>query len=399
MGALTAVAVRHATKPGRYQDGDGLMLVVKDSGTRSWLVRIQVDGKRRDFGLGSAKTVSLSEARDKAMELRKLYRSGIDPVAQKMAARLERQTIPTFRQAATSAHEELVAGWRNGKHRKDWLSSLRAYAFPSHGSIRIDLIDAPMVRDLLLPIWLEKPETARRVRQRVRSVMDWAVTKGYRPSLDLSGLSKGLPKQPRSDNHFAAMPYEKLPDFVAKVRTDPETVGRLALLFTIHTAARSGETRGATWAEIDLEARQWSIPGSRMKAGKDHVVPLNDAAMAVLERAALLKTAHDQPIFPGKGGKPISDMTMSKIMREMELPFTVHGMRSSFKDWAVESTSFPDAVSEAALAHMDANRVRAAYRRTDFLKMRADLMAAWARHLEGDGADVVSITTGKKQAA
>lgn len=177
------------------------------------------------------------------------------------------------------------------------------------------------------------------------------------------------------------MPYEDVPAFYAKLQNEPETVGRLALMFTMLAAARSGETRGATRAEIDLDAHLWSIPGSRMKAGKDHVVPLNDAAMAILERAALPKAEHEKPVFPGKSGKPISDMTMSKIIRDMKLPFTVHGMRSSLKDWAVECTSFPDAVSEAALAHVDANRVRAAYRRTDFLKMRAELMAIWGRHV------------------
>jgi integrase len=393
MGSLTAMAVKGATKPGRYQDGDGLMLIVKESGARSWQVRLQVDGKRRDFGLGSAKTVSLSEAREKAAELRKLFRGGVDPVAQKKAAKMARLTIPTFKEAAEAAHADLVAGWRNGKHRRDWLSSVKAYAFPTLGEIRIDHVEAPMVRDLLLPIWLEKPETARRVRQRVRAIIDWAVAKGFRQSLDLSGIGKGLPKQRRANNHFAAMPYDELPAFVAKLNEAPDSMGRLALLFTIFTAARSGETRGATWQEIDLEKQIWSIPGNRMKAGRDHSVPLNDGAIAILEKVKLFRLDKYSLLFPGKGGKALSDMTMSKILRDMELPFTVHGMRSSFKDWAVECTSFPDAVSEAALAHADTNRTRASYRRTDFFKMRCDLMAAWDRQISGAHDNVVPLVS------
>jgi integrase len=395
MGKLSAMAVKGATRPGSYQDGNGLFLIVKESGARSWLLRMQVEGKRRDFGLGSGKAVSLAEAREKAVELRKLCRSGVDPVAEKHAARLARATIPTFRTAAETAHGELVAGWRNEKHRKDWLSSLQSYAFGTLGDVRIDRIDAPIVRDALLPIWLDKPETARRVRQRIRGVIDWAVAKGYRPSLDLSGLGRGLPKQPKTDNHFAAMPYNEVPAFFRQVKQAPETVGRMALMFTILTAARSGETRGATWAEIDLGTRQWSIPGKRMKAGKDHVVPLSDAAIAILERAAIFGTGKRQPVFPGKGGKPLSDMTISKIMRDMEEPFTVHGFRSSFKDWAVECTSYPDAVSEAALAHLDANKVRASYRRTDFLKMRGDLMASWSTFVANERGAVVALLRAK----
>ncbi|WP_221793428.1 tyrosine-type recombinase/integrase [Aquisediminimonas sediminicola] len=381
MGKMTALGVKALTQPGRYQDGRGLMLLVKPSGSRSWQLRVQADGKRRDFGLGSANSVGLSEARTKADEIRKLYKSGVDPVAQRQAEKRAQILIPTFRVAAETAHAELVSGWRNVKHRADWLSSLERYAFGAIGDLRIDLIDGPMVRELLLPIWLEKPETARRVRQRVKGVLDWATTKGLRTSLDLSGLSKGLPRQPKSDNHFAAMDYENIPDFCATLKAAPETIGRLALLFTIYTAARSGETRGATWEEINLEAKQWTIPAERMKAGKEHIVPLSEPALAILKRMHEARTGiKSDPLFPGNLGKPLSDMTLSKILRDMELKVTVHGFRSSFKDWAVESTSFPDAVSEAALAHMDTNRVRAAYRRTDFLKMRVDLMAAWATH-------------------
>ena len=227
-----------------------------------------------------------------------------------------------------------------------------------------------------------------RVRQRVKLVVDWAAAKGYRPALDLSGIAKALPRQPKTESHFAAMPYEQVPAFIASLKASGETVSRLALQFLILTAARSGEVRGATWPEIDFEARTWTVPGIRMKAGKAHVVPLNDAAMAILERAKELRTKADAPIFPGTKGQPLSDMTMLKIMRDRSLPFSVHGFRSAFKTWAVEATSFPDAVSEAALAHIDANKVRAAYSRTDFRQQRTDLMAAWANFI-GNGSATV----------
>lgn len=378
MGKLTAVAVKAATKSGRYQDGNGLQLLVKASGAQSWVLRIQVNGKRRDIGLGSAATVTLKEAREKADELRRLYHRGADPLADRRAAKLAAAVIPTFRDAAIAAHGEHKDGWRNVKHRADWLSSLERYAFQALGNIRVDLVDAPTVRDVLLPIWLDRPETARRVRQRIKLVVDWAAAKGYRPALDLSGIAKALPRQPKSDSHFAAMPYEQVPDFVASLRASNETISRLALQFLILTAARSGEVRGATWPEIDLDARTWTIPGSRMKAGKAHVVPLSDAALAILARVQPIRAQADAPIFPGTKGQALSDMTMLKIMRDRSLPFSVHGFRSAFKTWAVEATSFPDAVSEAALAHIDANKVRAAYSRTDFRQQRTDLTAAWA---------------------
>jgi integrase len=396
MGKLTATGVKRAAlkEPGTYVDGDGLMLVVKASKNRtsvrrSWMLRVLVDGKRRDFGLGSADDVSLADARDKADTMRKQAKAGIDPVLQKRAAKLARLTIPTFQKAAESTHDEQKSSWRNEKHQGDWLSSLRLYVFPVLGDVRIDLIDAPMIRDVLLPIWLTKPETARRVRQRIRAVMGWAASNGYRPAIDLSVMDAGLPKQPKRDGHFAAMDWQDVPAFVAKVRAAPETVGRLALLFTLLTACRSGETRGALWEDFDLDAATWTIPSSRMKAGREHVIPLSAPALAILERAKLLRTENRKgvPVFPGRGGSPVSDMTMTKVMRDADQTASVHGFRSSFKDWASENTSFPDAVSEAALAHTDGNKTRRAYRRTDFFKMRVDLMAAWAAYVDGAGVE------------
>lgn len=397
---LSASAVKAAIKPGSYQDGAGLMLVVKAGGSRSWILRVQVEGKRRDFGLGSAYDVSLAEAREKADALRKLCRAGIDPVEQRKAERLAKLTIPTFKVAAEQTHAEQKSGWRNTKHRGDWLSSLKLYAYPALGELRVDKIDAPAIRDVLLPIWLAKPETARRVRQRIRAIMAWAASKGYRPALDMSVMDAGLPKQPKKDRHFAAMPWEAVPAFYRTLAAKSETVGRMALMFTIATAARSGEVRGATWREVDLEAAVWTIPGERMKAGKQHIVPLSAPALAILKRMAEMQSGKpDAPIFPGKQGQPLSDMSLTKIMRDMDISDTVHGFRSAFKDWASEATHFPDAVSEAALAHVDKDKTRAAYRRSDFFNLRKDLMAAWATYLTGPAGDVADLDEARRSKA
>jgi Arm DNA-binding domain len=240
MGKLTAIAVKAVSKPGRYQDGNGLQLFVKKSGAKFWVLRIQAGGKRRDIGLGSAASVALREARDKAAEFRKSYQRGADPLAERRAAKLATAAIPTFREAARIAHSEHKGGWRNVKHRADWLSSLERYAFALVGDMRVDLIDAPTVRDILLPIWLDQPETARRVRQRVKLVIDWATVKGYRSPLDLSGVTKALPRQPKSDSHFKAMLYEQVPAFVASLKASGDTLSRMALQCLILTAARFG---------------------------------------------------------------------------------------------------------------------------------------------------------------
>jgi integrase len=381
MGKLTAIGVKAANEPGRYQDGNGLQLFVKPSGAKSWVLRIQVDGKRKDIGLGSAADISLRDARDKAEEIRRLYRSGADPLEERRVAKLPPKTAPTFRESAIAAHGEHKNGWRNIKHRADWLSSLERFAFPTIGDVAVDEITAPKVRDVLLPIWLDRPETARRVYQRVRLVMDWAVINEHRPDIDLRRLARALPRQPKSENHFAAMPYEEVPAFVSSLREGKETISRLALQFLILTAARSGEVRGAVWREVNLAERIWTIPSEKMKAGKTHIVPLNDTAIAILKHVLLLRERDDSPVFPGTKGQPLSDMTLLKIMRDRSLPYSVHGFRSAFKTWAIEETSFPDAVSEAALAHIDGNKVRAAYSRTDFREKREALMATWDKFL------------------
>lgn len=385
MAKLTATAVRAARKPGRYHDGQGLMLLVKQSGARSWLLRIQVNGKRRDFGLGSASDVSLAEARERAIETRKLVRAGIDPVASKRASRAATAAIPTFREAAIAAHADHKGGWRNEKHRAQWLSTLQTHAFPTLGDARVDQVDAGMIANALRPIWLAIPETARRVRQRIAAVLDWAHGKGFRSAeAPTRSIGKLLARQPKKDGHFAAMDYANLPAFVTRLE-EGSSVGRLALRFLILTAGRSGEVRGTMWSEIDLERGLWTVPATRMKGGKSHVVPLSPSALVVLEAAKEGRTDRtDQLVFPGLHGKQLSDMTLTKALRTAGATnATVHGFRSSFRDWAAERTLFEGAVVEAALAHTNANRVEAAYRRTNYLEKRRSLMDEWAGFLAG----------------
>ena len=388
MGKLTATAVKAAREPGRYLDGDGLMLIVGDNGARRWMLRLQANGKRRDFGLGSAKDVSLAEAREGAAALRKQVLAGVDPVAEK---KREREPIPTFATAARRVHEEHKRGWKNGKHQAQWISTLDTYAFPRLGDMTVDTIEGPAVRDVLAEIWLEKPETARRVRQRIGTVLDWAYAKGFRSTeAPMRSLSKGLPRQPRKgDRHHAALPYAEVPAFLAKLR-ERVSLGRLALEAALLTAARSGEVRGATWGEVDLEAAIWTIPAARMKAGKPHVVPLSKAALDVFRRAVQFRQADSDLVFPGiRSGKPLSDMTLLKVLRDMDAGVTVHGFRSSFRDWVAEVTNTPGEVAEAALAHTVPSAVERAYKRTDFFEKRRKLMDAWAAYCFAPTSDKV----------
>ena len=315
-------------------------------------------------------------------------------VAAKKAAMVAEEAVPTFKEAATTVHAEQKAGWRNGKHQAQWLATLTLYVFPAIGELPVDKVDSAAVRDLLLPIWLEIPETARRVRQRIGSVLDWAHAKGFRPAeAPMRSISKGLPRQPKKDGHYASLPYDEAAAMMTKL-SEVDTVGRLALRLLILTAARSGEVRGATWNEFDLEAATWTIPAARMKAGKAHIVPLSATAIAVLEKAReyRISTKGEEVVFPGWKRKPMSDVTMAKVLRTAGGgKSTVHGFRSSFRDWAAEMTGTPGEVVEAALAHSVANKVEAAYRRTNYLEKRRPLMDAWASYLSETAANVVRL--------
>jgi len=380
MGRLSATFVKADKAPGRYADGDGLYLVVAPGGSKSWVCRVQKEGKRRDIGLGSVKKVSLAQARDRSGKVRTQVEAGLDPILE----RKKEAGIPTFREAAALVFAENRAAWKNKKHAGQWLSTLTTYAFPHIGDISVSVIDGQHVRDALMPIWLTKQETARRVRQRIAMVVDWAVAEGYRATpLAMAALNKSLPKAKRKVEHQAAMPYADVPTFVARLR-ERESVGRLAFELLVLTALRSGEIRGALWSEFDLTAKLWTIPAGRMKVDVEHVVPLSTAALSVLKRAEAYREVRNDLVFPGmRRGKPLSDMTLTKICRDMEVDAVPHGFRSSFRDWVSEETDVDGAIAEMALAHTIANKVEAAYRRGKLLDKRRLLMDAWADYCMG----------------
>jgi len=378
---LTALKVRHAP-PGRHADVHGLYLVVRDTGSRSWILRVQHRGRRRDFGLGSATEVSLAEARIAVADYRRMIRNGLDPVK---GLGLRRKSGPNFETVARACYEAMKGGWKNGEH-PSWMPSLENHVFPIIGKRRIDAVDSAAVLSVLEPIWLTIPETARRILQRIGTTLDYAHIKGFVPEeISLRSVTRGLPRQKHQVTHLAAMPYGKVPAFMKRLAALENSVGRDALKLTVLTAVRSNETRFATWGEFDLEAATWSIPGSRMKMKQPHVVPLSPPALALMRRLRDERIALDgkldpeQLVFVGLKGKAISDVTMMKAIRDMNITgVTVHGFRSSFTDWTAEQTEFPKEVADKALAHRIPNAVEAAYRRTDFFEKRRALMAEWA---------------------
>lgn len=377
--ALTALKVKNA-KPGRHVDGRGLCLLVKDSGARTWVLRMQRNGRRRDYGLGSALDVSLAEARDAAVVLRRQVREGIDPVAER---RKSRKVVPSFETAARDCYEALKEGWKNRRHA-NWISSFENHVFPLIGTKPVDQVDSACVVEVLSPIWLDIPDTARRVLQRIGAVLDFAHIKGWRAEeTSLRSVSKGLPRQVDKGGHLEAMPYADVPALMAKLAAASPTTGRDALRFTIYNAVRSNETRFAVWSEFDLDKGVWTIPGERMKAGETHVVPLSAPAVTLLRKRWKERTSDIGLVFSNDGEKPISDMTMTKLLRDDGIKgVTVHGFRSAFTDWSSERTHFPKEVADKALAHKLPNKVEAAYRRTDFFEKRRDLMARWAEFLD-----------------
>lgn len=404
---LSAVFVKGCTTPGRYADGHGLYLSVDDEGRKRWVFLYTVNGKRREMGLGSAREVSLKTARLARDEARQKLRAGIDPLAERRAAIAR----PAFGPFAEDYIKAQAPGWKNAKHLAQWRMTLscerdEAGKLMDSGyclSLRkrpVDAIDTEDVLRVLRPIWGEKPETAARLRGRIEAVLDAAKAKGLRagenPARWRGHLDKLLPKAVKlSRGHHAAMPYSDVPAFVGKLRTATGTAA-LALEFAILTAARSGEVRGATWAEIDLEAALWTIPAARMKAGRIHVVPLSARAVAVLEAAArLCGSEEDALIFPSlaKRGAALSDMAFQAVMkRHGASEFTAHGFRSSFRDWAGDRTGFEREVAEAALAHAVGDATERAYRRGSALEKRCKLMEAWAAFLaNADGAKVIPL--------
>ncbi len=390
LSARTVQTVKATGRTQRLTDGGGLYLLVAPNGPKSWLLRTLVKGKRCDIGLGGLSLVSLAEAREEAHRLRKIARSGGDPLAER---RQSRRPVPSFQDVAQDVHKAHAAGFRNEKHRKQWLSSL-APAFSAFGSKRVDAITSANVLAVLSPQWLTKPETSRRVLQRIRTIFEWCKAQGfYTGDNPTQGVAKVLPKHRTAQAHHQALPYADVPAFIQDLReANAHESVKLALELTILCATRTSETLHATWDQIDLDAKTWTIPGERMKAGIAHRVPLSKRCFEILKRAKALSGGQGC-VFPGRTStKPLSNMALLMTLRRMDgQGLTVHGFRSSFRDWAAERTNFPRAVCEAALAHTLRDKAEAAYNRTDLFARRQQLMDAWAAFATATSADVVPI--------
>lgn len=378
--SLTAATVRSMSDAGFYGDGQGLYLKVDPSGAKRWIQRMVIQGKRRDIGLGSAALVGLADAREAALQNRKLARSGGDP----LATRKRDAAVMTFEAAAHRVHDLHLPTWRNAKHGAQWINTLREYAFPHFGKKRLDAINSADVLSALSPIWNSHPETARRVKQRIGTVMKWAIAQGWRADNAAEAIAKALPKHDRSKvRHQTALPYGEVASALRRVRdSDASTSSKLAIEFLVLTATRSGETRSAVWDEVDTDKAVWTIPGERMKAKRVHRVPLSPRCIEILKLAKPLKSETSNFLFPGTvSGKPLSDTTLSKLLKELGINAVPHGFRSSFRDWAGEQTSFPREVCEFALAHVIKDKAEAAYARSDLFEKRRHLMNEWFAYL------------------
>lgn len=389
------VAVRRLSAPGMHAVGGvpGLYLRIAASGSRSWILRAMVSGKRRDMGLGRYPEVSLSQARTRARELRDQIWRGIDPVAERrrarQKARLDSAADVTLAQAARRWYAAMAPQWRNNPRAGNALARIERHAVPVIGAVPIRSLTRAQVLSVLEPIWIAKTETATKLRYSIEAVIDWAIAAGYRqdpnPAVWKGGLKALLPspRKVAKTRHHPALPWQEVPDFLRRIRAKRGMATR-ALEFTILTAARSGEVRAARWPDIDLERRIWTIDGERMKGGKTHVVPLSAAALRVLED--LPRAADTDLIFWGARGRPLSDAILSVLCRRMEAAAVPHGFRSSFKDWARNCSPMPDEVSELCLAHVSSDATRAAYARDGLLPQRAKMLEDWGRFCDGASA-------------
>ncbi len=402
--ALTPLAVRNA-KPGRHADGGGLHLLVKESGARSWVYRFMLSGKSRDIGLGTAGPdgISLADARDARDALRLKVKAGIDPLEERQreaaeahaAAQATQVAGITFKAVAETYIGANEGSWRNDKHRQQWKNTLATYVYPVIGELPVAEVGTAHVLQILEPIWKAKAETASRVRGRMETILDAAKARGYRegenPARWRGHIAQILPVRSRlTRGHHKALPYDAIPAFVGALHKR-EAVAALALEFTILTAARTGEVIGAKWDEVDLDKAIWTIPASRMKAGKEHRVPLSPRAVEILKSTQGMRK---EWLFPANKGGSMSGMAMSMLLRRMKVDVTVHGFRSGFRDWAAECTGYAHEVAEMALAHTIENKVERAYRRGDLFDKRRRLMDDWATYcaiIPPAGANVTPI--------
>lgn len=402
-GKLAAVSL-NKLKDGWHNDGNGLYLFARGT-SKTWVFRyLGHDGRRKHMGLGSLRAVSLSRARDAARELRAQLKDPVNPVDPLQARReaekarqLDAAKSITFAEAAEAYIEAHRSSWSNPKHAQQWSNTIATYANPIFGSLPVNAIDTALVMKCLEPIWQTKQETASRLRGRIESVLDWATVRGFRegdnPARWRGHLDKLLAPRKKGQKHHAALDFKQLPTFMTDLRKREGFAAR-ALEFAILTAARSGEVRGATWDEIDFDERLWIVPGNRMKAGKEHRVPLSDAAMAILTAMPQEEVKPDDLIFMNTNGEKFSDMALTAVLSRMQVAVTAHGFRSTFRDWAAERTSHQPDVVEMALAHTIRNQVEAAYRRGDLLEKRRQLMDDWASYCAREkNANVVNIHT------
>ena len=398
---LSNLRVERAKRPGMYADGGSLYLRVAEGGSKQWIFRYTVNGRNRDMGLGPVHTLTLAEARERATEARKLRLDGIDPIANKRARvaalRAADAKAKTFADCVKGFIEDNESSWTSVKHRRQWETSLIKYTYPILGSLPVAAIDTPLVLRVLKPIWDAKRETASRLRGRIENVLGWATVHHYRsgdnPARWNGLLEHALPAVVKGDHH-AALPYTQVASFMQALRKDTGIVAR-ALEFITLTAVRLGEATGATWDEIDLEAKTWTIPASRMKADQQHRVPLSDAAISVLKTVREIRQS--DYVFAGfKPGRPIGGDALRELIKKLAgADVTVHGLRSTFRDWAAEQTNVQREVAEVALAHAIPDAVEAAYRRGDLFDKRRKLMGAWAAYcakVETDAGKVVALT-------
>lgn len=397
---MKPLGVSQLAAPGLHFVGgvNGLALQISATGSRSWILRYADGNKRREMGLGSYPGVGLADARNRAREEREKLDKGVDPILNRKIARsalkMKRIAAITFEKAALAYMEAQESSWSNAKHTQQWRNSLETYAYPVIGSLLVGDVNQNNVLAVLEPIWKTKTETASRLRGRIEQVLDWATVRGYREGLNPARwrghLDKLLPspKKIAAVEHHAALPYTEAGAFMIALRAQ-SGMGARALEFGILTAARSGEVRGATWAEIDLQARRWVIPKDRMKANREHRVPLSDAAVNIL--SALPRLADSDTVFWSPRGGQLSDMALTAVLRRMKVNAVPHGFRSTFRDWAAECTNYPNEVAEMALAHTVGDKVEAAYRRGDMLEKRAMMMSDWAAYCARDSSHVADV--------
>ena len=380
LNALTPVFVRNVNQAGRYCDGHGLYLDVRPTGSRGWIQRLTIRGRRTELGLGGFPLVSLKEAREKAFANRKLARDGGDPRAEKRRA----ESMPSFADAAGKVWKQLRPGWRSPRHARLWLGSLERHVLPHIGRIPIAEVTSADVIGILAPIWHEKAATARKLRQRIRAVLEWAVAMDLRPDNPCDRIGPVLGSQGKAVRHMRALPHGEVASALRTVRaSNKRPVVKLAFEFLVLTATRSGEVREAAWTEIDRNQGVWTIPAGRMKGYREHRVPLTHPALEILKVAKVLGRGN-RLVFPRVSGKPLGRTAMSELLRGLRIAAVPHGFRSSFRDWVAEETDHPREVAEAALAHNVRNPVEAAYRRTDLFERRRRLMDDWAGYLAGE---------------